>query len=63
MSDIKTHRWFGELDWDALVQKKVPATYRPPVKGKNDTSNYSTYPDSTDLPKAIKSSDDPFINW
>jgi hypothetical protein len=51
------------MDWDALLQKKMPAIYKPPIKGKNDTSNYGSYPDSTELPKAIKSSDDPFINW
>jgi protein kinase A len=30
---------------------------------KGDTSNYSTYPDSTELPKVVKPADDPFIGW
>ena len=33
------------------------------VRGKGDASNYSSYPDSTELPKAIKPADDPFLNW
>ena len=32
-------------------------------RGKGDTSNFSSYPDSTELPKPIKAADDPFINW
>ncbi len=32
-------------------------------RGKGDTSNYSTYPDSTEEPKALKPSEDPFSNW
>lgn len=32
-------------------------------RNKGDASNYSTYPDSTELPKPIKPADDPFINW
>ncbi|EAS03842.2 CAMP-dependent kinase catalytic subunit (macronuclear) [Tetrahymena thermophila SB210] len=63
VNDIKTHRWFADMDWDALFHKKIPPTYKPVVKGKGDTSNYSSYPDSTELPKPIKPADDPFINW
>ncbi|KAL4510785.1 hypothetical protein ABPG72_004939 [Tetrahymena utriculariae] len=63
VNDIKTHRWFADMDWDALFHKKIPPTYKPVVKGKGDTSNYSSYPDSTELPKPIKTADDPFINW
>ena len=32
-------------------------------RNKGDASNYSSYPDSTELPKPIKPADDPFINW
>ena len=33
------------------------------LRSKGDTSNYSTYPDSTEMPKAVKSTEDPFIGW
>ncbi len=75
-NDIKNHRFYKKLDWDLILQKKLPAPYKPPIKyttscyslliftrGKGDTSNYSTYPDSTELPKAVKPSEDPFIGW
>lgn len=74
-NDIKTHRWFAQMDWDQLIQKKLVPIYKPLVKyiylrymnttprNKGDASNYSSYPDSTELPKPIKPADDPFINW
>lgn len=52
-NDVKTHRWFGEIDWEQLVAKKIPAPYKPTIKSKGDTSNYSTYPDSTETPKSV----------
>jgi hypothetical protein len=30
--DIKKHRWFADINWDALLQKKVKAFYYPVVK-------------------------------
>jgi len=32
VNDIKTHRWFGEIDWEALFHKKLPPTYKPTVR-------------------------------
>jgi len=63
VSDIKTHRWYAGLDWDALLKRQIPPFYKPTVKGKGDTSNYASYPDSNELPKAVKAADDPFIGW
>jgi hypothetical protein len=31
-ADIKTHRWFSNLDWNLLLQKKIPVPYKPVVK-------------------------------
>jgi hypothetical protein len=30
--DIKKHRWFKNLDWNALVEKRIPVPYKPVVK-------------------------------
>jgi protein kinase A len=30
--DIKCHRFFKKLVWDHLIQKKLPAPYKPPIK-------------------------------
>lgn len=63
VNDIKMHRFYQSLDWEMLLQKKLVPRYKPVVKTKGDASNYSTYPDSTELPKPVKPADDPFINW
>lgn len=30
--DIKNHRWFGEIDWKLMLEKKLPIPYKPSVK-------------------------------
>jgi len=30
--DIKNHRFYKKLDWELLVNRKLPAPYKPPVK-------------------------------
>lgn len=30
--DIKNHRWFKEVNYDVLLQKKVQAPYKPVVR-------------------------------
>ena len=62
-NDIKDHRWFGGFDWAALYDRKKQPPYIPEVKSEGDTSNFSNYPDSLEESKAVKSSEDPFINW
>ena len=32
VEDIKEHRWFSKLNWESLVQKKLPIFYKPPIK-------------------------------
>ena len=32
VNDIKNHRWFSDIDWNLLVQKKIPVPYKPTVK-------------------------------
>ncbi len=32
VDDIKKHRWFKNLDWQALLEKRIPVPYKPIVK-------------------------------
>jgi hypothetical protein len=41
-------RRFAGLDWEALFVKSMAAPINPEVKGKDDTSNFDKYPDSTE---------------
>lgn len=63
VNDIKEHRWFNNCDWVKLVGKELKAPFLPRIKGDGDTSNFSQYPDSPDLPRALKANEDPFLNW
>ncbi|KAI9353712.1 kinase-like domain-containing protein [Obelidium mucronatum] len=43
--DIKTHKWFADVDWQKMEDCAVPAPYLPPCKGEGDTSNFDQYPE------------------
>jgi len=62
-NDIKTHRWFKDINWEGLLQKKLPALYKPTVRSADDVSNFSSYPESETESPAVKPADDPFIDW
>ncbi|XP_018328583.1 cAMP-dependent protein kinase catalytic subunit-like [Agrilus planipennis] len=49
--DVKSHEWFRGLDWDAVFQRKVKPSYKPRLKGDDDTSNFDVY-DEEPLRKA-----------
>jgi len=62
-SDILKHKWFSTLDFDKLEKLSVPAPYKPSMKDEQDVSNFDDIPDSRELPPAVLSSQDPFIDW
>ncbi|KAJ6643384.1 Ribosomal protein S6 kinase alpha-5 [Pseudolycoriella hygida] len=39
---IKSHRFFQNLDWKKLAKKGIPAPLKPKLKDAYDTSNFST---------------------
>lgn len=43
--DIKAHEWLQIIDWDALIQKKLKAPFKPTLSGPGDTSNFDEYPE------------------
>lgn len=63
-NDIKNHRFFSTMDWNALVDRKISAPYEPnpkDFKSKEKVSDWDK--DKLKGAVAIKSSDDPFANW
>jgi len=42
VEEIKNHRWFSDLDWELLAQKKVPAPFKPKISGDYDVDNFDT---------------------
>ena len=43
--DVKTHKWFKELDWEDVFNKKLKPPFVPKVKSEGDTSNFEDYSD------------------
>jgi len=63
VDDIKQHKWFKDINWQTLEEKKIQAPFRPSAKGETDTSNFDDYPDSDELPPVVNAAQDPFANW
>merc|ERR1711959_579846 len=63
VDDIKKCKWFAGLNWQQLLDREIPAPYKPVVKSATDTSNFEEYPDSDELPPVVSASADPFANW
>lgn len=39
-AEIKRHKFFQGVDWDALLAKKVKPPFEPSIKGRQDVSNF-----------------------
>ena len=46
INDIKKHRFFNNTNFANILAKKVPVSYKPTVKGPQDTSNFGINTDS-----------------
>jgi protein kinase A len=45
-NNVKSHRWFTTTDWQAYLDRRIEAPYKPTVlEGDSDASNYDTYPE------------------
>jgi len=63
--DIKKHKWFQGFDFEALVERQLPAPIVPAVSSEADTSNFDPYPDSLeDAPMPVMGQNkDPFLEF
>ncbi|KAK9888356.1 hypothetical protein WA026_000610 [Henosepilachna vigintioctopunctata] len=43
--DIKNHRWFRDINWLSIYQRKVVPSYKPVVKTTGDVSNFDDQDD------------------
>ena len=41
--DVKKHKFFKNIDWDALARKQVRPPFIPDTAGEGDTSNFDDY--------------------
>ena len=69
VTDVKTHRFFKTIDWDALLSMKVKAPYIPEINAKKECpcdrmlhKNLTEENDNVKFPP-IKVNKDPFLTW
>ena len=63
-SDIKMSKWFADMNWEALLEKKLDAPILPELSSPDDTSNFEEYPE--DMEEAAPpeyDGHDPFENF
>lgn len=41
--DVKCHRWFKDVDWNDVYNKKYAPPIKPVLKSIDDTSNFDEY--------------------
>jgi hypothetical protein len=44
-ADVMTHKWFVDVDWQVILEKKVQAPIVPECSGPGDTRNFEAYPE------------------
>ena len=65
VDDIKNHRFFKDLDWKLLIERKLKGPYIPKIKNFGDDGNFSEISESNGKAKAkpIPLENDPFVFW
>ncbi|EMR08113.1 hypothetical protein PNEG_03551 [Pneumocystis murina B123] len=38
--ELREHSFFHDIDWDALLKKKIPPPFKPVISGESDVSNF-----------------------
>mmetsp|Transcript_23647 Transcript_23647/g.23848 ORF Transcript_23647/g.23848 Transcript_23647/m.23848 type:complete len:235 (-) Transcript_23647:6-710(-) len=62
--EVKAHKWFEDLDWEALTQRRLVPPIRPSVSSDDDLTAFESYPPSleeSNIP--IYAGKDPFLNF
>jgi serine/threonine protein kinase len=62
VDDIKSHRFFKELNWNKLLKQEIKADYIPEIKSDNELSNYTVLPDENDKVESLSKDKDPFYD-
>lgn len=50
--DIKRHKFFRGVDWNALHSRRIQAPIVPQVDSLRDTHNFESYPDKPEVPSS-----------
>lgn len=61
--DIKECKWFSTINFADIRAKRIPAQFKPTIKGVDDLSNFESYPEEKDDSPPIDPNKDPFTAW
>ncbi|XP_026190945.1 cAMP-dependent protein kinase catalytic subunit alpha [Cyclospora cayetanensis] len=61
--DIKECKWFSTIDFADIRAKRIPAQFKPVIKGVDDVSNFESYPEDKEDTPPIDPNKDPFKSW
>lgn len=54
VGDIKAHKWFKELNWMDLYNRKVIPSFIPYTKGPGDAANFEYYDEDPIKPGSVE---------
>jgi len=54
--NIKTHQWYTGFDWEQMMERTMKVPYKPQVKSKKDSNNFSARRE--DMPPQVHYKDD-----
>ncbi len=60
---IKNHKFFGDFEFDRLLNQELKPPYIPRVKSPSDVSNFPVYPEFKKEITANVPESDPFMEW
>lgn len=68
VKDIKSHRFFKDIDWEALEQRQIETPFIPTIESPEDTKNYMRYSEEESNTTSMKCppvepGEDPFLSW
>ncbi|CDI79061.1 AGC kinase, putative [Eimeria praecox] len=61
--DIKECKWFSTICFEDIRAKRIPAEFKPVIKGVDDLSNFESYPEENDDSPPVDPNKDPFKAW
>eukprot|EP01115_Flamella_aegyptia_P001503 TRINITY_DN124955_c1_g2_i1.p1 TRINITY_DN124955_c1_g2~~TRINITY_DN124955_c1_g2_i1.p1 ORF type:complete len:134 (-),score=34.94 TRINITY_DN124955_c1_g2_i1:45-419(-) len=59
-TDVKKHKFFRGIDWDALANKQVKAPLVPDTDHEGDSINFEEYDEPDEDPWPVSDIEDPF---
>ena len=63
VADIKSHRFFKELDWNAVSKQRGKPPYIPPLANNDDMSLLNIITDEEEEATPVDPNEDPFDDW